>query len=335
MHQRARTNDQIPAEVLVEAARMYYERGIKQEQIARSLGVSRSQVSRYLAAALERGITQIRVIAPDEVDKELEAALRDRFPRLREAVVLPSVFTTGPMVRTRVASAGADLLVRLVRRRDTVCIGAGRTLAQLVNALPPTAIEDVVVVQAMGNAGHEGLDIDYNAIASAAAAAFGGRAYQVNAPAILGPGYDAKRLEASNQSIADALGYARQAGIFVVGIGSLETDSLYVTTGLLSECDLAEIAAAGPAGDICGHFFDLDGRPLPMPFSDRLIGIGLEDLRRSDRVLAVAGGVEKATALQGALTGGYVTHLVTDEATARAIVARTSPSEAMDPAGRQ
>ena len=325
MHQRARTNDQIPPEVLVEAARMYYERGIKQEQIARSLGVSRSQVSRYLAAALERGITQIRVIAPDQVDRELEAALRARFPRLREAVVLPSLFTTGPLVRTRVASAGAELLVKLVRRRDTVCIGAGRTLAQLVNSLPAHALEDVVVVQAMGNAGHEGLDIDYNAIASAAAAAFGGRAYQVNAPAILGPGYDARRLEASNQSIAEALGSARQADIFVVGIGSLETDSLYVTTGLLSESDLAEIAEVEPAGDICGHFYDLEGRPLPTPFGDRLIGIGLEDLRRSERVLAVAGGVEKSAALQGALTGGYVTHLATDEATARAIVGRTSP----------
>ncbi|HUY52944.1 MAG TPA: sugar-binding transcriptional regulator [Streptosporangiaceae bacterium] len=304
---------------------MYYERGIKQEQIARSLGVSRSQVSRYLAASLERGITQIRVIAPDEVDTELEAALRERFPRLAEAVVLPSLFTTGPLVRTRVASIGADVLARLVRRQDTVCIGAGRTLSQLVSALTPTSREDVVVVQAMGNAGHEGLDIDYNAIASAAAAAFGGRAFQVNAPAILGAGYDAKRLEASNQSIADALGRARRADIFIVGLGSLETDSLYVTTGLLAEEDLAEIAELEPAGDICGHFYDLDGRPLPTPFSDRLVGIGLEDLRRADRVLAVAGGIEKAAAIQGALTGGYVTHLVTDEAAARTVVMGTSP----------
>ena len=312
---------------------MYYERGIKQEQIAGMLGVSRSQVSRYLAAALERGIVQIRVVAPEEVDKELEAALRERFPRLAEAVVLPSLFATGPLVRSRVASAGADMLVRMVRRRDTVCIGAGRTLAQLVSALSSTSTtrEDVIVVQAMGNAGHEGLDIDYNAIATAAATAFGGRAYQVNAPAILGPGYDAKRLEASNTSIAEALGRARRADLFVVGLGSLETDTLYVTTGLLSEDDLLEIAAAEPAGDICGHFYDLEGRPLPTPFSDRLIGIGLEDLRRSDRVLAVAAGVEKAPAVQGALTGGYVTHLVTDEATARTVVMRSAPRKSAKP----
>jgi deoxyribonucleoside regulator len=323
MHGRALTPDPIASsETLVEVARMYYERGMKQEQIARSLGVSRSQISRYLTAAHERGIVQIRVMAPEETDQELEAQLRERFSRLEEAVVLPSLFTTGPVVLSRVAAAGADMLTRLVRPKDTICVGAGRTLAQLVSSLPAFRCEDVVVVQAMGNAGHEGHDIDYNAIATATAAAFDGRVYQVNAPAILGPGYDADRLEASNQSIAEALSRARSADLFVVGLGSLETDTLYVTTGLLSQDDINAIAAMDPAGDICGHFYDLKGRPLSTPFRERIVGIDLADLKRADRVLAVASGVEKAAAIQGALAGGYVTHLVTDEFTARTVVMR-------------
>jgi DNA-binding transcriptional regulator LsrR (DeoR family) len=326
MHESALTSVTTPpSEVLVAVARMYYERAMKQEQIATALGVSRSQVSRYLSAAHDRGIVQIRVISPAQTDADLEIALCARFARLTTAVVVPSLFETGPIVLSQVAAAGADLLTSMVRPGDTICVGAGRTLNQLVTSLPSSRRDHVTVVQAMGNAGHEGHDIDYNAIAIATAAAFGGRTYHVNSPAILGLGYDAERLENSNQSIAEALGRARRADLFVVGIGSLETDTLYLTTGLLSEQDLSDVAALDPAGDICGRFYDIKGRELPTPFGPRIVGITLSDLKHSRRVLAVASGVEKARSIAGALAGGYVTHLVTDEAVAKAVLESAPP----------
>ena len=62
--------------LLVKAARMYYELGQSQDQIALEMGVSRSNVSRMLTDAKTQGIVQIRIV---------EQAMRDVAVRLAVA----------------------------------------------------------------------------------------------------------------------------------------------------------------------------------------------------------------------------------------------------------
>lgn len=59
---------------------------------------------------------------------------------------------------------------------------------------------------------------------------------------------------------------------------------------------VAELTGLGAAGDICLHFFDVDGRPIKPSFDAGVIGITPKQLRR---VVAVAGGRRKLRALQG------------------------------------
>jgi DNA-binding transcriptional regulator LsrR (DeoR family) len=47
----------------------------------------------------------------------------------------------------------------------------------------------------------------------------------------------------------------------------------------------------------------------------------LDQLRRVDRSIGVAGGERKFSAIQGAIRGGWVNVLVTDHQTARRLVA--------------
>ena len=75
--------------LLVNLARAYYERGLTQEEIARTLPISRSQVSRYLTEARELGIVQFRVIDPTERADGLSTELMNRFPALKSAIVVP------------------------------------------------------------------------------------------------------------------------------------------------------------------------------------------------------------------------------------------------------
>ena len=257
---------------------------------------------------------------PDTRDIDAEARLRTWFPHLR-AVVVPAVFSDHELVARRtVARAAARMIGEFVKPSDTVCFGAGRTLGEMVGLLEPGKIAGVTVVQAMGNAGHEGLDIDYNAIAGAAASAFAGRSVQINAPAILGRGAKAAELESSNPQIRDALAVARSADVYVMGVGSMASDEIYVTTGLISLAELAEVGAQGAVGDLCGNFFDLDGRPCLGPFGDRVVGVRLSDLRKAPVVIGCVAGAEKVQALVGALTGRFLNALVTDERTAHGVL---------------
>jgi transcriptional regulator with XRE-family HTH domain len=154
--------------LLMEIARAYYIENRSQAEIARSSGVTRSQISRYLKEVRERGIVQIRIVEPEAQFGDLADALKQRFTRLGEAVIAPA-FTADPeKTRDIVGRYAANYLHDVVRPGQRLVIGCGRTLHAMSRALLPRPVADVSVIQAMGNLGHEAHHIDYNEITRAA-----------------------------------------------------------------------------------------------------------------------------------------------------------------------
>lgn len=312
---------------LAEISRAYYEDDLNQSEIAGRYGISRSQISRYLQRAKERGIVQVRVVPPEARDSDLEEQLQVAYPHLTDVRVAQVFTNDSVVVRHAVARLGARMIEHLPQSTRTVCFGAGRTLASAVDLMREVPNSVSVVVQSMGNSGHEALDIDYDAIAQQAAGAFGARSVRINAPAILGPGVLADDLEKSNAQIHAALELARNADAYVLGVGSLSDDELYVSTGLVKTDELATLREAGAVGDMCGRFFDSDGNECESPYSERVVAIGLEDLRRGETSLAMACGNQKVAAIRGALRGKLINRLATDEDTARAVLAEDPDDE--------
>ena len=71
------------------------------------------------------------------------------------------------------------------------------------------------------------------------------------------------------------------------------------------------------------RFYDAHGRHVVTPFDERVLGIGVEQIRRTRRRIGVAGGRRKFAAIRAALRGGWLSTLITDDASARRLVART------------
>ncbi len=320
MHKCEHMDDPILIRI-VEVARAYYLENRTQSEISSSLGISRSQVSRYLTKAREMGIVQIRIIAPDEQVSDLGESLIERYPQLRSVVVAP-VFDSDPdAVRSIIGRYGANYLSELVQSGQKLALGCGRTLHALVKALPDRVIPDVVVVQAMGNLGHEAHRIDYNEIAREAAETFGGRPIYMSAPAILGTGSgSAVDFISSNPMLLEALEQARGAEIFVVGLGSIESDLVYTRFGLLNKEEFDDLHGQ-VVGDICGRFFDINGFEKPTAFNDRIVGIDLADIKDATLSIGVAGGPDKVAPLLGAIRGSLINVLISDEQTVHSILA--------------
>ena len=72
--------------LIVKVARMYYEQEMSQDQIARALLTSRSNISRILTVAKKKGIVEIRIAETIKRETELEDMLIARFG-LRAALV--------------------------------------------------------------------------------------------------------------------------------------------------------------------------------------------------------------------------------------------------------
>jgi deoxyribonucleoside regulator len=306
---------------LVEVARAYYLEHQTQAEIARSLGISRSQVSRYLTSARELGIVQIRITLPSEETSGLRDELRHRFPHLRDVIVAPAFSGNREAIRTLIGRFAANFVMDTVQPGHSLALGCGRTLRAMVDALPERYIPGVTVVQAMGNIGHEAHNIDYNEIARKAADAMVAQVHYLSAPAILGPGSGrAAALVAANPMLEQALSLARRADVYIVGLGSLESDQLYARLGLIQHEELNDLKGRA-VGDICGRFFDLSGREQRSVFDERIVGIELDDLRRAQFAIGVAGGPDKAAPLLGALRGNLINVLISDEQTIHSVLA--------------
>ncbi len=307
---------------LIEVARAYYLDNHTQSEIARSLGVSRSMVSRDLSLARELGIVEIRIKDVRRNVTSYEDRVQRLFPHLLDVIIAPTFSEDSAAVRAMVGRFAANYLSSHIQSGQRLVLGAGRTLRACVDALPRLPVPGIEIVQAMGNVGHEAHGIDYNEIARQAADAFAGRVYYVSAPAILGKRTGkADDFVDANPVLNHTLDLARHGDIIVVGLGSLESDQIYAQAGLIDAAEL-DLLRGRAVGDICGRFFDLNGHEVVAEFADRTIGLTLPDLRRAPVCIGIAGGADKVEPVLGALRGEYINVLITDEVTVRKLIAR-------------
>ncbi|NDJ36450.1 MAG: sugar-binding protein, partial [Chloroflexi bacterium] len=121
--------------------------------------------------------------------------------------------------------------------------------------------------------------------------------------------------------IRDALTLARDVEVALVNLNSLDARKSSLTdAGYLTRSEYSEITEAGAVGSVCAVHYDHNGQMLDSPLTHRLIGVTAETLQSIPLTLSVVGGQDKAQAVLGAIRGGLINCLVTDDETARTLV---------------
>jgi DNA-binding transcriptional regulator LsrR (DeoR family) len=313
------------ARTLAKVGALYYLRGQTQQQIANRLGVSRPTVSRMIREARERGIVQITVAHVDGLAADLEGALEERFG-LREAVVADAA---GDEQAARLGAAAAGFLRRTLAPGAVVGVTWGTTLREMVKAVVPRQTEGVTVVQTLGGVGPPLAEAHAADLPRRLATALGADLRLLQAPGVVASA-EARAVLAADPQIRAALDAFSAMTTAFVGIGSLETNPVLGDGTLSREVALpdslpAELREGGAVGDVALRFFDAAGRPVPTSLDDRIVGVDLETLAAVDCVVGVAGGAAKVGAIRGALAGRLIDVLVTDDATARALLDAGGP----------
>jgi DNA-binding transcriptional regulator LsrR (DeoR family) len=110
------------------------------------------------------------------------------------------------------------------------------------------------------------------------------------------------------------------ADVTFVGVGQMGNDAPLLKDGFVTPAQLSEMQAAGATGEVAGWVFDSDGRYVDVGTNDRVGGVRVEP-GRSAPTIGIAAGATKVAAIRAALTGRIINGLVTDEPTARALLA--------------
>lgn len=318
-------------ELLVRTARMYYQENRSQADIATTLGLSRSNVSRMLTSARERGIVEIRINDPTGRDLACERELAERFG-LRDVRVADG--SPAAKALARVGDLGARWLAERLRGGAArLAVSWGHTMQALVAAVPADLAEtqelgDIEVVPLVGGlstVSSSEASITGEELVRDLALRLGGRMRRLHAPAVL-TSAESRDVLLAEPSIADALAAARKADIALVGIGCVGVGSsaAIIESVRLDRSERAEFQRAAPVGDMCARYFDAAGRAVLGAVDDRMLAVTLADLGNIPTVVGVAAGREKLPGVLGALRTGTLDVLICDRALARMLTAQES-----------
>lgn len=303
-------------DLLTEIASRYYLQSESQVEIARGLGLDPSTVSRYLKRAREEGIVHVEIRPPLRRHVDLGRELAARYD-LARVVVAP----TGPETTDILGTVAADFLESLLRSEMRLGVSWGRTLASVVDNLRPGVVANLSIAQLSGGVDDPAPGIQGHELVRGLADLFpGSHVHYLHAPTIVGS-LGIRRALLSDSSIQAALAAARSSELALVGIGQMGDEATLVRGRHVSLEDWSALRAAGAVGNMNTRFFDSLGRPIGN-LEQRTIAIEWQELRAIPTVVAVAAGIDKVAAIDGALRTGCADILVTDEATASALIDR-------------
>ncbi len=308
--------------LIAEICRMYYLDNLSQDEISSNLRISKSAVSRLLKEGREKRIVTFHIKDYEDRLSSLEDKLEQSF-KLKEAVVVSDEeIKSEESIKKKVAKAAAILLQRRIRENDTIAVSWGTTLAEVAKALNPPYHLNVDIVSLLGGIDITGRDIHSNEIARRVSEAFKGKYYVLNAPVFVS-NLQTKEAFEKEKSIKAVIDKAKLADIAVVGIGSPKQSSTMIKRGYFSIKEFVKLTDKGAVGDICTNFYDIWGNIIKFSLNNKMIGLGLKELKHIPIVIGVASGEDKKEAILGALRGGYVNIIVTNKGVAEYLIKNT------------
>jgi deoxyribonucleoside regulator len=299
----------------IRAAELYYEENLTQEEIGRSLQITRWKVGRLLTQAKEEGFVRIEILHSRARRPQLERRLRDERALTDAVVVSRAGVRNEDELQQRVAQAAADYLATLHPRPRVLGLSWGRTLADVAHHLRDGWSTATDVVQINGGVSMSQRPGTAAATAVSIAQKGGGAAALLPSPAILEQRATKEAIEA-DRVVARVLGAARSADAYLFSAGAADHRSVHVDSGYLSPADIDRLVASGAVGDVLGRYIDADGRIVDRELDARTVGLSLDELRRADVAIAAIAGEAKRAVAAAVVGSGLCTVLVADESTA-------------------
>ncbi len=303
--------------LLVQIAKLYYEEGYGQERIAAVLNLSRPYVSKLLNAAREEGIVRIQVIDPLNIESSLEKEFRQRFGLLK-AVIIPRE-EDGERLR-HVGEAAARYLNEIIEDGSVIGTSWGGTIYECSKALIPRKdLNNVVSVQLCGGVSDVSQTVYDSPIADNFSMILGASSYMLPVPAVV-DSREISEILRKDGNIAKVFQRGLDADIALFTAGTFGQRSALYRAGYLKDSDLLKLKQRGAVGDICSHVINIEGKICDTDLDDRTMAIPLESIKKKKYRIGVAQGFSKAKALCGALRGGIINVLITNEETAEKIL---------------
>ncbi len=307
-------------QMMVQVSKMYYEGGLTQNMIATELGISRSSISMILSEARDYGIVEITIKDPKNNVTEVADELIARFS-LKGCLVVPTVVDSNLLITKVVASQGADFAEDIIKSHSTIGIAWGTTCYEFMLAFTnKNKHDDISVVPLIGGTSRISSEYQLNEMVRMFAEKLKGTPSFIYAPAIA-ESIEDKELYMQSKYMQQIVERSNQLDLAVISAGvpsSLQQQMESNIAELKKEYENDETKAVG---DIAARRYNLKGEFLKNDYNAKVMGIDEENIRAVQSVICIAAGNQKVLPILGALRTKVIDYFVTDEATARKVLA--------------
>ena len=298
---------------------LYFIAGHTQDEIAKRLKVSRATAQRLVSLCLSERLITFRLEHPIAACMDLANRLMDRF-ELRTCDVVPTD-PASPTAVAGIAERAASLLESTLRNEKPtiVAIGTGRAMRAAVEQVPPMECADHQLVSLVGNISTDGSATFFDTVARLADLTKA-RHYPMPLPVLMSTEAERNQMLKIGP-VARVRGIAARADLRLLGVGQMDKNAQVHVDGFISREELLELMRLGAVGELTGWAFDAGGHFIDGGTNRRLTSVP-HPVPAATLTVAAALGPAKVPAILAALKGRLINGLITDEATAKAVLAR-------------
>lgn len=304
-------------QLIIEAARLYYQFDYTQLSIAEKLGISRPTVSRLLQQAKNYGYVKIDIIDPFSDNNELGKSLQYKY-QIEDVKIAYAAEEDEQVMLQAMGEKAAAYLHDVVKDGDVLGVTWGRTMHRIANSSQKKDVKGVEVIQLKGGIGLSDVNTYDSEIVYKFAETFHTVPRYLPLP-VLVDSPEVKKVIESDRYMHRLLELGKQANIALFTVGAVDSESLLFRLGYLT-AEERTLLHREAVGEICSRFFKSSGEVCESDINNRTIGIQLEELKQKEKSILVAGGSRKIEAIHGALLGKYANVFITDQYTAQALL---------------
>ena len=296
----------------------HYIEGYTQREIAKQEGLSTATISRAIREGIEKGYVTITLNLPTNSVPGLENSIQEKFG-LDKVFVSHVNVDDHDVIMKDIAVAFAEHLDTVIKPGDIIGLSWGRTLAGVMPYLPNKEVENVAFIGMNGAVSSNIGNTSIEQVVRTFSQHFGAKGYWLPLPSYVSNSHLIDELK-KDEPIESLFRIIEQANIAIFSVGGMLTSSLLYSSGYFTPEGYKDMKGKGYVGDICSRLYKADGTYDEADFKNISTGITLEELKQKQRKICIVADPEKASALQGALHGGYVDELFVDERTASALL---------------
>ena len=301
----------------INVARLYYQSEYSQDQIAKLLNISRPTVSKFLNYAKDHGYVTIQINDPIDISDDLSIALKNKY-NLNNVIIAYSPLNNDDEIKKHIGRIAAEYLHDIVKDEDIIGISWGTTMYAIATQLIEKKLKGVQVVQLKGGLSYTNINTYASEVNNLFANAFHANGRSLPLPVIFDTP-ELKEIIEKDSHINQIIQMGKQANIAIFSVGTVKEDALLFRLGYFNSEEINRIQE-NAVGDVCSRFFNRNGEICDEKIDSRIVGIELEELRKKERTILVAGGERKIEALHAALSSKIANTLVTDQFTAKLLL---------------